>query len=257
MSVHLSTLNSMILAFFLLPLSSTLFAQSQPGYTISISIRNEMVYTMQQAIEWLNAKQATNGTWHVEGKSDYATTALVRFALLATKQQESTQSCAKASCWLARHAISTNESVNAYTWHLMGDSYLSSLSPHHSKDEFRKIVIPLLSKASPKERERWEAAWGTVSTNTCLEKAQLPSWPPSKEDSNLKLWETARTINQKFRGIYLPPQSEEINWQQDLAGRLINTQKRDFSGVGCYWEKQGEISEIEQTAYALLLFLEL
>lgn len=255
MLCHLSTLNSTILTFFLLPLLS-LFAQTQPGFTISISIRNEMVYTMQQSIEWLNSKQETNGTWHVEGKSDYETTALVRFALLATRQPESTQACTRATVWLAQHTLSTNETLNAYTWHLMGDTYLSSTSPRHSTNEVLQAATAALSTASPAELQRWQAACGTSCTNDFSTKVKLPQWPPAATSSNLELWEMARTVNQKFRGVYLTSEGETINWQEELAKRLVNTQKRDFQRGGCYWATQKQISEIEQTAYALLLFLE-
>lgn len=229
------------------PAARAELAFRQPGATIGISIANEMVYAMQGAVEWLCASQKPDGSW-----GGYRETALALFALKSTRQPEATNACAKAAAWLdALASVPTNLPLDAYAWHLMarGPANLHAT-------EVRKAALARVANAALEDRILWrEAAENLRPPASAAGKA--PSWPPPEGAAMQELWRIARKINFGFGGVLAPPGGEPLNWQEPLARRLVDSQRRAFSGRGSYWPAAGAHSAEEQTAFALLIFLEL
>jgi hypothetical protein len=222
-------------------------AARQPGATIGISMSNEMVYGMEQAIDWFIAKQSPDGSW-----GSYRLTALTLFALQSIRQPEATNACARAAAWLDRlETVPTNQPLDSYAWHLMARGPANRLST-----QVRTAALAVAAKASLPDRILWrEASENARPPATALNKA--PGWPPAQTETMRSLWQTARKINFGFNGVLAPNGGDAVNWQQDLAQRLITSQRRDISGKGAYWAANGDATDIEQTAFALLIFLEL
>lgn len=245
-------------------------APRQPGPTLSISIRNEMVYAMQQAVEWLTARQLPSGGWGATNRPDYRLTALTRFALQAIRQPQSAKACRRASGWLAKNIPPRPTALDACAWHLLGDAAEAADRGHkifrETAQAVRRAAEPIEAEASPEERAFWREALAAAGLPAASvagkpippDPLREPVWPPAADAPIRELWQTARLINRRNRGILQPEGREPLNWQRELATRLICAQRRDLSGGGAYWPAAGNGSPaLEQTAFALLVFLEL
>ena len=229
-----------------------LFAESFSERAIGVSIGNEMVYAMEQAIDWTLARQGEDGAWG-SGTNLYRTTTLLRAALLALRQPEATNACAKAGSRLSARPIPADQPLDAYAWHLLTEKDPATLAA------IREAAKPRLAAAPPDERRIWRdaaSAKGIPVDTPNGSPPATPPWPIAKTASCRAIWLAARTINRDFKGVIAGPDGEPVNWRRILAERLVSAQRR--AGTGGYWPARdaGE-SDLTETAFALLTFLEL
>lgn len=245
----------------------------RPGATLGVSLRNEMVYAMQQAVDWLAAVQLPCGAWGETNRPGYRLTALTRFALQSTRRRQAAAACRRASGWLARNipAAPPGLSLDACAWHLLGEAgRTNAAAAAATAAAVRRAAGTVEAAAAPAERALWAEALAAASAAAPAADAAaskecstngaslFAAWPPAADAPVKTLWQTARALNRRHGGILRRKDGETVDWRRDLAERLICSQRRDLDAGGAYWPAARDGSPAaEQTAFALLLFLEL
>ena len=246
--------------FFALVLRPALSAPREPGLTLDLSIKNEMVHAMQQALSWIVDRQDKSGAWcGKEGKPDGDRTALVLFTLRSLRQPETEEACARAERWLAGQSSLPNATLEGCAWRLLALSTSSRPTAEREKraDEIAGRAKILYPSAPPGGQLLWREASALLSLPRHLPKTgKEPRLKPfGRASTHREIWQGVRGVNRFHRGLF--PGKEGENWQQDLARRLISTQRLDLESGGSFWQKKGKESALEETLFALLIFLEL
>ena len=222
--------------------------------TIGVSVGNEMVYAMEQAVDWLLDRQGKDGSWGASTNA-YRTTALVRTTLLMLRQPAATNAVSKAGTWLAARPVPPGEPLETYAWRLLGERDPSAIRA------LRERAESVIASATPGERRLWREALESAHVppaqpETVSAPSATPPWPVAKTASCLEIWHAARTINRDFKGVIAREDGTPVNWRRDLAERLVCAQRR--AATGGYWASRPPAdSDLTETAFALLTFLEL
>ena len=226
----------------------------QPGSTVGVSMGNEMVFAMQQSLDWLASQQRPDGSWGVDG--DDRLTALIAFTLQSLRQPESDASLKRACQWLDRRAVTNEPPLDACAWRLLLDG--------QGNQAFRKQLVGFGDKGYANAEWFEQRLWlqtrkklSLATDNFTAPKIPEVKWPLGKDLTFREVWEFARTVNQDREIEILDDNGKPVNWRKSIVQRLITTQRRDFTGTGSYWAASGKASAMEQTAFALLLMLEL
>ena len=236
-----------------------------PGSSLDTSLRNEADRATRQAARWLADRQQADGSWGESNRVLHTSLALA--ALAGTRDPEYSGATARAAVWLGNTETNRLDSLGDHAWRLIALSLAVPYSPERQHLFFRLLAqaSPDRDDASAEDQQLWREALAqsgisasNAIENTCHARDALTQaasdWPPSLADIHAA-WRLTHLINRNASGL-LMKDGTPIDWRPHAAQHLINSQKNDPRGGGC-WPADTPDRQIAETAYGLLTLLEL
>ena len=246
-----------------------IIAARQSGGSLDTSLRNEADNAKRLAAEWLVARQQPDGSWG----STNANTVLTPMAWLALKGMDAAIDAVardRAVVWVDAQPLASITSLDGNTWRLLVVSQALPDSPERQA-RVRALLDasdndrPLYDRAGEYSRRfRWEvilpfciapakpSPYETEAQRTLATVAQ--DYPLDTQNPET-LWHFARLINRYGGGVWLRG-TVALDWRNDFAQTLINTQRKDPSGGG-HWGSGSDDDKLRATALALLALREI
>lgn len=181
------------------------------GAELDLSIRNEVDHAQRQAALYLAHEQGEDGGW---GQSNRLyTTALVLCALSTVRQDEFSESRARAALWLDQsvtNKLDGEATLSAHAWRLLALTQVLAASGERREflGNLRERGARVTAGATVEAQHFWqealaEAGVGEMPTVSC---AMSNSWRvvqerwPAVVGGSASAWRAARLINQLGEG---------------------------------------------------------
>ena len=248
------------------------------------SIQNEADAAIARAQTWLLGEQAENGCW---GGSAYLTAvcALAVSGDGGSMPPTIAGAVARALRWLESHPVADTNHL-AFAWRslalrVLGEENAVRETPpafeqmaaaeplvaYAWMENYRMLGAAMPSNALPAgaadpaealvRAAQWQAPRAVVQ-------AELRRVAREWEGTDVEVWRTtlaqrawwlARTINRQAAGELNLTSNLNIDWRRDLADAWVNRQRITTRGGG-HWVSD-QVSDVEETAFAILLLREL
>lgn len=249
------------------------------------SVQNETDAAIARAQTWLLEEQAESGCW---GGSAYLTAvcALAVSGDGGPMPPAHAAAVARALHWLESHPLEAGTNLQAFAWRslalhvLGGKKTLSEKPPAFASTtaadplvEFallenrRMLGAAMPTNAAPTgaadsveslvRAAQWQAPRAVVHAGLRnvareWEGADAGGWRTTLAQ---RAWWLARTINRQAAGELNLTTNLKIDWRRDLADAWVNRQRITTRGGG-HWVSD-QVSDVEETAFAILLLREL
>lgn len=239
----------------------------QPGSPLDVSIRQELDHAVDLATAWLASRQSADGAWGSETGRLWRTS--VALLALSARPAAHSDAIARAALWLDRQAPGADADSRERAWRA------AALLAAVPESDGRAVLAKRLLEEPPSllcstnaagycQSELWDdvrrlaglAPEPRSGAHDAYRLAEL-----SKNSSRLSTpapycrWGDIRLINRAGGGQLLRD-GAAVDWRRDVAQALINAQRRDPAGGGC-WPRPSDDDTLFMTAFAVLDLMEL
>jgi len=242
---------------------------------VSVSLQNELNAAMDRGTVWLLHQQNADGSWGLSNRIG-----LTAVATLALTQRAAHDACAakdRAAAWLEQAGTQTEtRREDAAAWREIALAVVRAQTSAQSHttiavsstihtNNLSPAVRMLLDDRSEMGSQAPHSQAASSATLSLLAARWTPQGPQTEAASGRmqSLWLAARQINRTGGGVLADTQGRVIDWRNDLAKVLVDSQSVDaqLPGAG-FWHSAHPASEwdsqpIAETAFAILAMGEL
>jgi len=234
----------------------------EAGDSLDISIMQELNRSADIGVQWIIARQNSNGSWGLTNQIE--TTAICILALASQNDQASAVHSQSAIQFLQQNFSKnnlTNFSAIAWTTAAFIVTGAQECPAGLNSCKIKNPDTPLSATELTLRREIILGLNLSDADESSLKTSQerytdLTMQFNSAQKEMFPMWLDARVINREGNGQLITSQGQRIDWRRIFAQRIISSQKTDPQGGG-FWLDLKSKPSLRNTALAILISKEL